>query len=207
MYRLVYILLFVLIWSCADKKFNPDWTNEQAPDVFTAKFETTKGEFEITVTRRLSPKAADRFFQLVQHGYYDKALFYRVVPKFVAQFGNTDTIQMNQWKSVKIPDEPVLQGNTKGTISFARFGKESRDTELFINLNDNTALDTLNFEGVKGFPTFGNVTKGLETVEKLYAGYGENTMSDENLYRNPSLFYQSYPKLDLINKAYVIENQ
>lgn len=204
MKKAMLIFCLTVLYSCADApKFKPEWATEQAPETFTASFETTKGTFEIEVKRNLSPKAADRLYQLVKRGYYDNAIFYRVVPGFVAQFGNTDTLVMNQWRKVKIPDESVTQGNKKGTVSFARSGKETRDLELFINLNDNPVLDTLYFEGVKGFPAFGKVTKGMETVEKLYSGYGETTMSNENLYLNPSGFLQTYPKLDKIVKAYL----
>lgn len=204
MKKALFIFCCVVLSSCADSpKFKPEWTTHQSPETFTATFETTKGNFEIEVKRNLSPKAADRLYQLIRHGYYDNAIFYRVVPGFVAQFGNTDTLVMNQWRKVKIPDEPVIQGNVRGTVSFARSGKETRDLELFINLSDNRVLDTLDFEGVKGFPTFGRVTKGMETVGKLYSGYGETTMSNENLYLNPSGFMQAYPKLDKVVKAYL----
>ena len=199
----LFALLLLFLVGCADSNFKKEWTAEKAPDTFTATFETTKGNFDIEVKRDWSPKAADRLYQLVKHGYYDNAIFYRVVPGFVAQFGNTDTAAMNQWRSVKVPDEPVLHGNAKGTVSFARFGKETRDLELFINLNDNPVLDTLDFEGVKGFPAVGRVSSGMKTVEELYGGYGENTMSDDDLYLNREGFYRSYPKLDLIKKAYL----
>lgn len=204
---LAFLVCTILLAGCKENTFQIEWTHEKAPEVFQAKFETTKGEFVIEVTRKLSPKAADRFYQLVRHGYYDNAIFYRVVPDFVAQFGNTDTVAMNRWRSVKIPDEPVLQGNKKGTVSFARLGKESRDLELFINLSNNAVLDTLHFEGVTGFPSLGTVIEGMETVEQLYSGYGETTMSDENLYSDRQLFYRTFPKLDLINKAYLVDSK
>jgi peptidyl-prolyl cis-trans isomerase A (cyclophilin A) len=207
MHKFITLLLSALLMGCVDSNFKPEWTSETAPQTYTAKFETTKGEFEIEVQRNWSPKAADRFYQLVKHGYYDNAIFYRVVPGFVVQFGNTDTLQMNQWRSVKIPDEEVIVSNKKGTVSFARLGKTSRDLELFINLTDNTVLDTLTFEGVKGFPPIGRISKGMETVEKLYGGYGENPMSNENLYLNRPLFYKSYPKLDLIKSASIVDRK
>jgi len=207
MQKQIFILLALILFGCADSDFKKEWTDEKAPETFTATFETTKGAFGIEVKRKWSPKAADRFYQLIKHGYYDNAIFYRVVPGFVAQFGNTDTLKMKQWRSVKIPDEAVVQRNTKGSVSFARSGKESRDLELFINLNDNPVLDTLNFEGVKGFPAIGNVTKGMAVVSQLYSGYGEATMNDGNLYVNRTLFYQSWPKLDLIKKAYLIQDK
>lgn len=203
---LTHILLILVASSCQPKeKFNLAWTREQAPEHFKAKFETHQGDFEIEVTRKLSPKAADRFYQLVKHHYFDKGIFYRVVPGFVAQFGNTDDALMQKWRAVKIPDEPVISGNQKGNISFARAGKETRDVEVFINLENNTVLDTLQFEGVRGFPSFGRVTRGMDVVEKLYSGYGESTMNDPNMYTNREAFYQKFPKLDLIVKAYLVE--
>jgi len=203
--RILLIFLSVIFIGCKKSEFKSEWTKEQAPETFLAKFETTKGDFEIHVTRKLSPKAADRFYQLIKHGYYDNAIFYRVVPGFVAQFGNTNVPEMDHWKAIEIPDEDVRKSNKRGTISFARFGKNSRDLEVFINLGDNTVLDTLNFESVKGFPAFGNISNGMNVVDELYSGYGEKTMEDPNLYQNRTIFYQTFPKLDLIKKAYLIE--
>ncbi len=200
-----FLLLSMLVAGCKKESFTTEWTKEQAPKIFKAKFETTKGDFEMVINRNWSPKAADRLYQLLKHGYYDNAIFYRVVPNFVAQFGNTDALQMKQWKSVTVPDEAALHSNTRGTISFARSGKDSRDLEIFINLEDNTVLDTLAFEGVKGFTPLGNVSKGMEVVDALYSGYGEEPMTNPNLYLNRDLFYQKYPKLDLIKKAYLID--
>ncbi|CAM3313077.1 Peptidyl-prolyl cis-trans isomerase [Flavobacterium longum] len=206
MMRLAAFCIAMLLAACAKPKFNPDWTKETAPETFTAVFETTKGDFEVTVTRSHSPAAADRFYQLVKYGYFDNALFYRVVEDFVVQFGNTDTIQMNQWRSQKIPDEPVLLSNKKGTISFARDGVESRDLELFINLDDNPKLDTLFYNGVRGFPAFGKVTEGMDVVRSLYQGYGEETMAHyEKMYNDRQGFYRDYPKLDIIRKAAIVK--
>lgn len=199
-----FLFISVILIGCKKESFDAAWTQEQAPEVYKARFETTKGNFEIVVTRNWSPNAADRLYQLLKHNYYDNAIFYRVVPDFVAQFGNTNTAQMNQWKSVPIPDEAVKHSNIRGTISFARSGKDSRDLEIFINLDDNTTLDTLAYEGVKGFTPLGKVEKGMEVVDALYSGYGETPMGNPNLYLNRNLFYQTYPKLDLIIKAYLI---
>ncbi|SCY06294.1 peptidylprolyl isomerase [Flavobacterium caeni] len=199
------LLLLLIVLGCKKQDFDAQWTLEQAPAAFTARFETTQGTFDIAVTRDWSPKAADRLYQLVKHGYYDDAIFYRVVDGFVAQFGNTDTITMNQWRAVKVPDEPVKFGNKKGMVSFARSGPVTRDLELFVNLKDNPVLDTLDFEGVRGFPAVGRVTQGMDVVEKLYSGYGETPMSDENLYANRNGFLAKYPELDLIKKAYLVE--
>lgn len=190
------LLLALILAACASK---------QAPETFTAKFVTTKGDFEVQVERHYSPHGADRFYRLLKSGYFDNTAFYRVVPGFVVQFGNTDTLALKKWEDPKVPDEEVKLGNTRGTISFARGGKETRAADLFINLQDNTRLDTILYEGVRGFPAFGRVIKGMETVGRLYGGYGDATMEDPNLYANPALFRKAFPELDTIKKAYVLK--
>ncbi len=201
---MIFVLLSVIIIGCRKPEFNPEWTHQRSPAKFTAIFETTKGKFEIQVERQFSPQAADRFYQLVKYGYFNNGIFYRVVPGFVAQFGNTDVAVMNRWRKFKVRDEKVLLSNKRGAVSFASAGKDSRDLEVFINLIDNPSLDTVNIAGVAGFPAFGKVTKGLEVVDALHAGYEEKTMSDPNLYLDRTQFYQTYPKLDLIKEAYLM---
>src|ERR1700752_2122156 len=65
----------------------PDALKDSAPATYQVKFETTRGDFTVTVTRAWAPNAADRFYNLVKHHYYDEARFFRVVPGFVVQFG------------------------------------------------------------------------------------------------------------------------
>ena len=176
---------------------------DTAPQKFHARFETTKGAFDVEIQREHSPKAADRFYQLIKHEYFSGAIFYRVVPGFVAQFGNPDTTEVKRWKDQLVPDEEVKLGNKRGTLSFARSGKDSRDFVLFINLSDNPRLDTITFNNVKGFPALGHVTKGMEVVDKLYSGYGDDTMKNENLMADREKFMETYPRLDMIKKAYI----
>lgn len=199
-------LVYLSLFGCAKPTFDPEWTKEKSPETFTARFETTKGNFEIKFERKFSPAAVDRAYQLISHGYYDNAIFYRVLPQYLAQFGNTNTEIAQQWQAVKIPDEPVMLSNEKGTVSFARFGKETRDTELFININRNTELDTTVIDGVKGYPAFGNVVKGMEVVESLHSGYEERSMqASELMYRDRADFLRTFPALDVIKKAYFVE--
>jgi cyclophilin family peptidyl-prolyl cis-trans isomerase len=200
------ILLLFLFAGCAKPEFKTRWISEKAPDVFTARFETSRGNFDVQITRELSPLAADRFYQLVKHSYFDNALFYRVVPNFVAQFGASDTTKISHWSKSKIPDEPVIGGNKRGTISFARSTKETRSGEMYINLRDNFRLDTINYGGVRGFPIIGHVSNGMEVVDSLYSGYSGSTMEKlEDLYRNRAGFLEKFPKLDSIKRAYLVK--
>ena len=199
-------ILALMVLSCSRPAFKAKWTTENAPDVFTARFETSKGNFDVEIHKAWSPKAADRFYQLVRHHFYDNMLFYRVVPNFVVQFGNSDTTTMNHWEKYKVPDEEVIKSNLKGTMSFARDGKETRGNDLFINLKDNVRLDTLTYNGVRGFPVFGIVTKGMDVVDSIYSGYGDKPMSIlDTLYTNRTHFLKTFPKLDLIKKAFILK--
>lgn len=206
MKKLIPILIAICFCACSPSRFNSRWTSEKSPEIFTATFETLKGNFDIEVTRSLSPQAADRTFQLIKHHYFENVLFYRVVPGFVAQFGSIDTTIINRWEHYKITDDPVLKSNLKGTLSFARAGKDSRGSQLYINLKDNLKLDTLNYADVSGFPVFGVVTKGMDVVESLYSGYGDSVFDNfDSLTANRQKFLNSYPKLDLIKKASIIK--
>lgn len=196
----------ILLMSCTNK-FDKNWTTEKAPNNYVARLFTTKGNIDIEVNRELSPNAADRFYQLVKNNFFSNATFYRVVPGFVAQFSNTDTLTANPWKEIPILDEPVKRGNDKGNLSFARLGKNSRDIDLFINLNNNNRLDTVAFEGVTGFPSFGKVIAGWNVVENLYGDYGEQTMSDEAAFNDIKLLRSKYPKLDRIVGATIIKEE
>lgn len=203
------IVLVAFFFICCSKStFNADWTKEKAPHNYTARFETSKGNFDIEVTRAWSPQAADRLYQLLTHRFYDNQYFYRVVPNFVVQFGNIDTIVYKKWEKFKVPDEPVLKSNLKSYVSFARAGKETRGNDLFINLKDNVRLDTVAPEGVRGYPVLGKVITGMNVVESLYSEYGNKTMDVyDSLSANRKKYLSLFPKLDSIKKAYIIKNK
>ncbi len=207
--RYLLSLLAAFFFICCSKStFNPQWTKETAPSSFVARFETSKGNFDIEVTREWSPLAADRLHQLLTHRFYDNSLFYRVVPNFVVQFGNIDTTVTKKWEKFKVPDEKVIQSNLKGYVSFARSGKDTRGNDLFINLKDNQRLDTVRYEGVTGFPVLGKVIKGMDVVESFYSEYGNKTMDVyDSLSSNRKKYLSLFPKLDSIKKAYILKEE
>ena len=200
------LLLFIVVTGCSKPIFKSNWSTEKSPDTFNARFETSKGSFELQITRNYSPLGVDRFYQLLKHRLYDNTLFYRVRSNWVAQFGIIDSNIRHKWGAFKLPDEKVILSNKRGTIAFARDGKDSRDFDLFINLKDNTQLDTKEVKGVIGYSPFGNVTRGMEVVDSLYSGYGDIVFKHEKtMYHNLSGFLDTFPKLDLIRKAYILK--
>jgi peptidyl-prolyl cis-trans isomerase A (cyclophilin A) len=60
----------------------------------------------------------------------------------MAQFGISGNSQMQKsWGGKAIKDDPVTRSNTRGTITFATSGKDTRSTQLFINFGNNAFLD------------------------------------------------------------------
>lgn len=205
-YITVFLYVCLILIACSKPAFKSKWLREEAPANFTVRFQTTKGDFVVAVFREWSPLAADRFYQTVKHRYYNHTVFYRVVPNFVAQWGNNDTAVFKLWEPYKIPDEPVIQSNKRGYMSYARSGKETRGSTLFINLKDNQRLDTVIANGVRGYPPFGKVIRGMEVVDSLYSGYAGSTMRKlDTLQKYPALFFQQFPKLDRIQKAFIVK--
>ena len=118
---------------------SPAKLNDVAPATFRATFETSGGPFVIEVTRAWAPKGADRFYNLVKYGYFDGARFFRVVPKFMVQFGINGDPKLNAvWSEANFADDPVVQSNKRGFVTFAkRQQPNSRSTQIFINFKDN----------------------------------------------------------------------
>jgi cyclophilin family peptidyl-prolyl cis-trans isomerase len=180
----------------------PAELNEQAPATFRANLGTSKGAIVITVHREWAPVGADRFYNLVKNGFYDDVRFFRVIPGFMAQFGiHGNPAVAAAWRPAQIKDDPVKQTNKRGYVTFATAGPNTRTTQLFINFGDNAGLDK------QGFAPFGEVTAGMDVVDKIYSGYGEGaprgkgpdqgrTQSEGNAYLT-----KEFPRLDYIKSA------
>jgi peptidyl-prolyl cis-trans isomerase A (cyclophilin A) len=181
---------------------HPSLLKDKAPDTYVVKFVTTRGEFTITVNRAWAPLGADRFYNLVKHHFYDNAVVFRAVPNFVTQFGISSYPAVSTaWKKTEIKDDPVTQTNKKGAIVFATAGPNTRTTQVFINLKDNTFLDKT------GFAPFGTVdADGMKVVEMFYDQYGDGAGIDQDQIEKTGKPYldKSFPKLDVINSATII---
>jgi len=184
---------------------HPALLKARAPEKYQVKFVTTRGEFTLTVTRAWAPLGADRFYNLVKHHFYDNASVFRVVPAFVAQFGISSSPAVTAaWKGTDIKDDPVTQSNKKGYVTFATAGPNTRTTQVFINLKDNTGLDS------RGFAPFGVVDeKGMNVVEMFYDQYGDNAGIDQGKIETQGKSYleKGFPKLDTIKSATLLTSE
>ena len=147
---------------------NPAALSEKAPASYKARFDTSKGVFVLQMHRDWAPNGADRFYNLVKNGFYNDVRFFRVISGFMVQFGISGDPNLSaQWRNARIADDPVKQSNKRGFITFATAGPNTRTTQVFINFGDNNGLDS------QGFAPFGQVTSGMNVVDKLHSGYGE----------------------------------
>jgi peptidyl-prolyl cis-trans isomerase A (cyclophilin A) len=184
---------------------DPAKLTEKAPATFKAQFDTTKGKFIIEVSRSLSPNGADRFYNLVRSGYFKDIAFFRVIPGFMCQFGiHGDPNVAAKWREAVIADDSVKVSNTRGTITFATAGPNTRTTQLFINFADNRNLDGM------GFSPFGKIIEGMDVVDKINGEYGEGAPNgrgpDQGRVQTEGNAYlkKDFPNLDYIKSASII---
>lgn len=174
-----------------------------APAEFKVRLETSKGPIVIQLHRDWAPNGVDRFFQLVEEGYYNDNRFFRVIPNFIVQFGmNGDPATNAKWAEQKLTDDPVKQTNTRGTVTYAKCSMPNcRSTQIFINLGDNAGLDP------QGFAPIGTVVEGMSVVDRLYSGYGDPPPDQQSNITSAGNAYltQNYPKLDFIKTATVVK--
>ncbi|MDX1982200.1 MAG: peptidylprolyl isomerase [Bryobacteraceae bacterium] len=168
------------------------------PDVYKVRLDTTRGPVLIEVHREWAPLGADRFYELVKDGFYTQAAFFRVVPNFVAQFGIAASPAMSKKWDVPFDDDPVMRTNKTGAVSFATSGPNSRTSQVFINLRSNQSLDE------DGFAPFGQVVEGMEAVERIYKGYGNQPNQEIIMKRGNAYLKEAFPNLDYIRKAAIV---
>lgn len=195
---------------------DPSKATETAPDKFVVRFviatkndagdEVETGSFLVEATRSWAPLGTDRFYNLVKIGYFDGCRFFRVIPNYIAQFGiHGDPEVSPSWMNAAIKDDRRQQTNARGTLVFATGGKDTRTTQLFINLRRNQNLDGM------GFAPFARVIQGMDVVDKLYGGYGDGPSMQNPRATGPNqgriqregnrYLEASYPKLHYVKSA------
>lgn len=184
--------------ACAQKVAQP--TDEKAPDVYRVNMDTSRGPVVIEVTRADAPIGADRFYNLVKAGYFDGARFFRVVPGFMVQFGIAANPAVTKAWDVPIQDDPVRTSNVRGAITFAaQSAPNTRTTQVFINYADNSRLDSMRFA------PFGKVVSGMENVDQIYSGDGENPDQSQIEEQGNSYLEKNFPRLDYIKTARIAQ--
>lgn len=180
---------------------HPALLKEKAPETFQVKFETTRGDFAMNVTRAWAPLGVDRFYNLIKHHFYDNMVVFRAVSGFVVQFGISSYPAVSAaWSNANIKDDPVTQSNKRGYVTYAKTPEpNSRSTQIFISFKDNAFLDS------QGFAPFGAIdAEGMKVVEMLYDQYGDQPEQDQITKLGKAYLDRKYPKLDVIKRATLV---
>ena len=125
-------------------------------------FVTNYGDFTVELYDSLVPITTSNFINLVSSGFYDGALFHRVISNFMIQGGD-----------VSPPPPPITDefdstlSNIQKTISMANSGPNTGTCQFFINLVDNTYLDFDKPPFTSKHPVFGITTSGFNIVEDI----------------------------------------
>jgi peptidyl-prolyl cis-trans isomerase A (cyclophilin A) len=197
------ISLLLLAAGCGGKK---KAEAVQAPPQYKVRLQTTKGDVVILVHRDWSPLGADHFYELTKMGFYNDNRFFRALKGFIVQWGINGDPKINKdWSEISIKDDPPKVSNKTGTVVFAMAGPNTRTTQVFINLGDNSgSLDP------QGFTPFGEVIQGMENVQNVYMDYGEGAPQGSGPSQaaiadiGTPYLEEHFPKLDYIKKAQII---
>ena len=134
------------------------------------KLTTSQGDVVLELNSAAAPKTVDNFLAYVKDGYYDGAIFHRVIAGFMIQGGGFDA-EMKR----KSPRPPIVNEadnglpNRTGTIAMARTADpHSASAQFFINVKDNAFLDHRGKTAQGwGYCVFGKVVQGMEVVRTI----------------------------------------
>jgi peptidyl-prolyl cis-trans isomerase A (cyclophilin A) len=127
------------------------------------------GTVVLTLSRTAAPVTVANFLQYVNSGFYNCTVFHRHARDFVLQGGGyAAPMQVsNTPPTLKPTQAPIVLevgrglSNTALTVAMARTDAlNSATSQFFINLVDNTPLDTV----AGGYAVFGRVTAGADVI-------------------------------------------
>ena len=179
---------------------------------------TTSINASAPITIRLHPEwapiGAAHFAALVdEDAFYDENAMFRVVPPNapkcvhtcggLIQFGISGNASLNKKWSKPIADDPRVANvsNVRGTLAFATGGPNTRSTQLYVNLGDNSKLDPLNF------PPFAEVVSGMEVLDRAFnptPGNPYGVDQDAYLRKGNKWIRATYPGIDFVQRMYPV---
>ena len=176
--RFLFILLITLTTACNGGESRPVSDLEKnagggtSENLISVTFETTLGNFTVTLDSDKAPITVNNFLQYVDDGFYDGTIFHRVIDNFRVQGGGF--AQDMEKKSTREPVQNEANNgllNTVGTIAMARTGDpHSATSQFFINVNNNAFLNhSAKSVAGWGYAVFGSVSEGMDTINAIKA--------------------------------------
>ena len=142
-----------------------------------ATIATELGDIDIELFDESAPKAAGNFIDLARKGFYDDVVFHRVIPGFVAQagdgqYGKKSSLQRGRvgtgGPGYKFEDEKVQGDYARGALAMANSGPNTNGSQFFICHQDLTG------KLPKNYTLFGQVTRGMDVVDKIVGAPRDN---------------------------------
>jgi cyclophilin family peptidyl-prolyl cis-trans isomerase len=142
-----------------------------------ATIATEIGDIDIELFDQSAPKAAANFLDLARKGYYDDVIFHRVIPGFVVQGGDGQHGKKSSLDSGRVgtggpgytfEDEPVKGDYVRGSLAMANAGPNTNGSQFFI------CTDDLTGKLPKNYTLFGQVTKGMDVVDRIVSAPRNN---------------------------------
>ena len=136
----------------------------------SATISTDLGDIEVDLYTQAAPKATQNFIDLAKKGFYDDVIFHRVIPGFMIQGGDGEhgkKASLNAGRvgtggpGYKFADEAVHGDYARGSLAMANAGPNTNGSQFFI------CVDDLSGRLPKNYTLFGQVTKGLDVVDKI----------------------------------------
>jgi cyclophilin family peptidyl-prolyl cis-trans isomerase len=132
-----------------------------------AELHTSSGEIDIRFFPDVAPNHVKNFIDLAEKGFYNGTKFHRVIPGFMIQGGDPNTISGSPatWgtggSGKNIAQEFNSISHKRGIVSMARSNDpNSASSQFFIVVKDSTFLDNQ-------YTVFGQVTKGMDIADKI----------------------------------------
>jgi cyclophilin family peptidyl-prolyl cis-trans isomerase len=120
------------------------------------------GTFVVALLPEMAPLTVAQFVKLAESGYYGGLTFHRIVPNFVIQGGSPGA---NEYVGTPgyIRDEVSVLSHERGTLGISTRGRDTGDSQIFVNLADNYRLD-------HNYTVFARVVEGMEAVDAIQEG-------------------------------------
>jgi peptidyl-prolyl cis-trans isomerase A (cyclophilin A) len=143
---------------------------------------TSLGDIELELDPDKTPKTVENFLRYVDEGFYNGTVFHRVINGFMIQGGGfTPDLQKKRTHASVVNEAKNGLKNKRGSIAMARTSDpHSATAQFFINHADNDSLDYPSRDGW-GYTVFGQVTKGMATVDKIADVYTHTTRGMRNV--------------------------
>ena len=123
---------------------------------------TDKGAIELELYADIAPLTVYNFIKLASDGFYNKVIFHRVIPGFVAQAGDPRGDGFGG-PGYEIRSEYSGLTFARGMIGMAHSGDDTGGSQFFITLLPQPHLDGR-------YTIFGHVVDGMDVVDKIVRG-------------------------------------